>query len=115
MARKPVIPDLSINQILANKSSIIPFLGGEIKSIEGLGERSAYGLPDETGVLVVSVNQFLTKSGLQKQDVIRMADGIPIKDAKTLLDIVQSSNWKPSIIIEVLRNQQLQKIVLSLK
>ena len=117
LARQPKIPDLRLNELLANKSSIIPFMGGEIKAIEGLGDRSAYGLPDEMGVILVTLGEdnLLKKSGLEKGDVIRKADGETLKDLKQLLDIVQSSNWKPSIPIEVIRNQKNIKIELILK
>ena len=117
LARQPKIPDLKINDLLANKSAIIPFMGGEIRAIEGLGDRSAYGLPDEMGVLLVNigVDNLLKKSGLEKGDVIRNADSKTLKDLKQLLDIVQSSNWKPSIPIEVIRNQKILKLDLILK
>jgi Right handed beta helix region len=117
LARQPKIPDLKLNELLANKSAIIPFLGGEIKAIEGLGDRSAYGLPDEFGVIVVSLgaDNLLKKSGLEKGDVIREADGETLKGLKQLIDIVQSSNWKPSIPIEIIRNQKTVKLDLILK
>ena len=117
LARQPMIPDLKLNELLANKSAIIPFMGGEIKAIEGLGDRSAYGLPDEMGVILVTLgaDNLLKKSGLEKGDVIRIADSKTLKDLKQLLDIVQSSNWKPSIPIEVIRNQKILKLDLILK
>lgn len=117
MASKPIIPNLSVYEAVKGKSNTFSVLGGEVKSIEGLGERSAYGLPDETGVLVVSVNQnsLLMKSGVLKQDVIRKADDAVVKDAKAFLDIVQSSQWKSAIDIEVFRNQKTVTLKLLLK
>ena len=43
-----------------------------IRDISGLGDRSAYGLPDESGVLLldVPVASPAAKAGLQKDDVI---------------------------------------------
>lgn len=69
LARKPKIPDLRLHELLANKSSIIPFMGGKIKAIEGLGDRSAYGLPDETGVILVTLGEdnLLKNRALKKE------------------------------------------------
>ena len=82
-----------------------------------MGERSAYGLPDESGALVLEtgVRSLLAASGLKPKDVIRMADGEPVKTAKDLLDIVQSSAWKGKIPVVVIRNQQEVGLTLLLK
>ena len=55
------------------------------------------------------------KSGVLKQDVIRKADDAVVKDAKAFLDIVQSSQWKSAIDIEVFRNQKTVTLKLLLK
>jgi hypothetical protein len=117
ISRKPIIPNPTPSQDVTNKSAIISLFGGEIKSVDGLGDRSAYGLPDESGVIVIAVGTdgFIKKAGLAKGDVIRKADGEIVKDTKSFLDFVQSSNWKPGIALEVLRNQQLVKLYLPLK
>jgi hypothetical protein len=110
----PVLTGITSSQ---NKSALISFLGGTIKSVEGLGERSAYGLPSEEGVIIVSAgnNSLLSKSGLLDKDVIIEADGKSVKDIKVLMDIYQSSSWKGKIPISILRNQQLLKVLLLLK
>jgi hypothetical protein len=101
----------------SGKSKVIPFLGGRIKSVEGLGERSAFGLPDETGVIVVaaSTNSLLAISGVHEKDVIVSADKQPVKDTKALFDIYQSVNWKGEMELQVFRNQQPLRILLKLK
>lgn len=93
------------------------FLGGKIKSIVGLGERSAYGLPDESGALVLSAaaNSLLSSSGIKIRDVIITADGQKVKAANDLLDIVKAATWKGSIPVVIMRNQQQQQITLQLK
>lgn len=114
---QPVIPALINAQLLDNKTSTISFLGGTLKNIEGLGDRSAYGLPDETGILVTSTGQksLLTQSGLLEKDVIRTADGKAVKNIRAFLDIYQEVNWHGKINIEIIRNQQPMKLVLLLK
>ncbi len=117
MALRPVIPQLQTDIGVAYKSAIVPFLGGTIKTVDGLGERSVYGLPDETGVIVISTGKktLLTKSGLLDKDVIVLADGQQTKDVHAFQDIVQAANWKGKITVSVFRNQQLMKLILLLK
>jgi len=117
LALHPPIPTLLNAQALSEKTSTVSFLGGTLKNVEGLGDRSAYGLPDETGIIVLStgINSLLTKSGLVEKDVIRTADGKAVKNINELLDIYQEINWHGKIDLEVLRNQQLMKLVLLLK
>lgn len=117
IALQPVIPVLLTEAGLENKSVAIAFLGGTVKSVDGLGDRSAYGLPDETGVIIISLgdNTLLTKSGLHAKDVIRNADGKQVKDIKQLLDAYQSLNWTGRVPLTVMRNQQMIDITLQTK
>lgn len=117
LALQPTIPVLIGNSSLANHTSTVSFLGGTLKNIEGLGDRSAYGLPDETGVIILSTgkNTLLTQSGLLEKDVIRKADDKPIKNINELLDIYQAINWHGKMKVEVIRNQQLITLTLLLK
>ncbi len=117
LALQPPIPLLLNDKIIDDKSIVTNFLGGKIKSVDGLGERSAYGLPDEYGVIIMTTpaNSLLSQSGLQSKDVIRVADGKAVKKIKDLLEVIQSSNWKGKIEVELMRNQQVIKQTLQLK
>lgn len=117
IAQQPQIPVLITDAGLADKSVAVSFLGGSVKSVDGLGDRSAYGLPDETGVIILSTpaNSLLSLSGLQSKDVIRTADGKAVKDVKQLMDIYQSLNWTGRIPLTVMRNQQVLNIELKTK
>lgn len=117
VALQPPIPTLLNAQIFSGKTTTVSFLGGTLKNVEGLGDRSAYGLPDETGIIVLSTgnNSLLAKSGLMEKDVIRMADGKAVKNIRELMDTYQEINWHGKINLEVIRNQQLIKLVLLLK
>ncbi|MCO5241746.1 MAG: right-handed parallel beta-helix repeat-containing protein [Chitinophagaceae bacterium] len=117
IARQPQIPVLITDAGLADKSVAVSFLGGMIKSVDGLGDRSAYGLPDETGVIILSIenNSLLARSGLQSKDVIRSAGGKPVKDVKQLIDTYQALNWTGHMPLTVIRNQQLLNIELKTK
>jgi hypothetical protein len=61
----------------------------EVRNISGLGDRSAYGLPDESGVLLLNVpaGTLAAKAGLQKDDVILACNGQPVRTVKDLLEL----------------------------
>lgn len=117
IAQQPQIPVLITDTGLSDKSVSISFSGGIIKSINGSGDRSAYGLPDETGVVILTTgnNSLLKQSGLRDRDVIRSAGGKNIKDVKQLMDIYQALNWTGRIPLTVFRDQQLLNIELKTK
>jgi hypothetical protein len=117
VALRPDIP-VFLNQSSPEASiEAIALLGGKIKSITGLGERSAYGLADESGALVLTVgeNSLLASSGIKTKDVIIAADGKKVKTAADLQDIVKAAAWKDKIPVTVMRNQQPREIILRLK
>jgi len=117
LAMQPQIPLLIIDAGLADRSIIVDFLGGKVKSVDGLGDRSAYGLPDEKGVVVMNAPEksLLFMSGLRAKDVIREAGGKLVSDIHALIDIYQSLNWKGQMSLSIIRNQQIVDIELRLK
>lgn len=114
MALQPPFPVLITDPGLEDKSVAVAFLGGTIKSVDGMGDRSVYGLPDETGVIILSVgvNSVLSNSGLMDKDVIRTAANKTISNIKELMDVYQSLNWTGQIPVTVIRNQQILNIIL---
>lgn len=99
-----------------NKNTTISWLGGKIKSVEGLGERSALGLPDEDGVQIIETGKgVLAVSGLQKNDVIRRVGDKPVKNVADLIDAYQQYNWTGKLQLSIWRNQQLMPLTLLLK
>ncbi|XJR90880.1 right-handed parallel beta-helix repeat-containing protein [Elizabethkingia anophelis] len=117
IAAKPEFPTLINNTGNNKNTTTIDFLNATIKSVEGLGERSTFGLPDENGGIIVKIeaNSPLKKAGLQEKDVIRTMDGTEIKKADDLLNIYQLSKWKGQVKVEVMRNQQTLQVNLLLK
>jgi len=67
-----------------------------IRNIAGLGDRSAYGLPDESGVLVLEVPAAspAAKAGLLKGDVIVGANGKPVRTVAALHQLRDSAAGK---------------------
>ncbi len=82
-----------------------------------MGERSAYGLPDENGAIIVKLeaNSPIKAAGLQEKDVIRTMDGTEVIKPGDLLKIYQLSRWKGAVKVEAIRNQQPVTVQLSLK
>lgn len=118
IARKPEITALAATfNKTEGVSAGVPFLGGELADVNGLGDRSAYGLPDENGAIVVTVgtNSLLLKSGLMPRDVIRAANGKTIRKVQDLLAVYESDKEKTSIQIEIMRNQKTEEIRLRIK
>lgn len=93
------------------------WLGATIKNIESLGERSAAGLPDQNGVLVVAIapGTVAAGSGLKKGDVIIRMGEITINNMTDLLQAYQQQRWMGQSAAVIVRNQAQQKLNLILK
>ncbi len=78
-----------------------------VRDIKGLSDRSAYGLPDESGVLLVDVpvESVAAKAGLQKDDVILACREKPVR---TVLDLHQLWDQAAgrSLVLRILRQQK---------
>ena len=109
----PVVNLASSNSAL----TAINWLGAKLKNVAGLGDRSAYGLPDETGVIVdeISAGSILAKSPLKKGDVIRKMNKKEVTSISDLTNIYQEINWTGQTEFEIFRNQKLESIVISFK
>jgi len=87
IARTPEIPAIAktVRKSRVVKRAKYAWQAG-IRDISGLGDRSAYGLPDESGVLLldVPVASPAAKAGLQKDDVIRACNGQVVRTANDL-------------------------------
>jgi hypothetical protein len=115
IAGHPPVPALVLEDNSRRRISVTRFLGGTVKPVENSGERSAYGLPDAAGVIILSAGSgLLSKSGLQDRDVIIKADNAPVKDIKAFLDRCRLAEGKGGIGIEIIRNQQPLKLWLRL-
>lgn len=118
LALQPVIPALVMDKSQQTlKPAGLPFLGGMIKPVESMEERSAYGLQDESGAIIVSVpeNSLLAASGIRPKDVICTANGIKVASAKHLLEILEAAKGKEKIPVEIMRNQQKQVLQVRVK
>ena len=110
IARTPELPQLKKNAKAAvARTAARPdyFCQARVRDIEGLGDRSAYGLPDETGVLLLDVpaDGTLAKSGLVKDDVILACSGKPVRNAGDLRALQDAAKGAP-LKLSAMRRQQ---------
>ena len=117
LAKTPEIPKLIFPAGSNNSIKTTEWLGANLKNIETMGERSAAGLNETSGVLITSINKngLASRSGLQEGDVITNCEENKINNITDLLSTVQGNNWKGVLNIRVIRNQVEEKISLKTK
>ncbi len=78
-----------------------------MRDISGLGDRSVYGLPDETGVLLLDVPAVspAAKAGLEKDDVIRACNGRPVRTVAELQKLRDKAAGK-KLTLSIIRGQK---------
>lgn len=114
-AKPPIKPLLSsLNEI---KGIEVEWLGAKFKNIETLGEKSAAGLHDNNGTLLVQLpaTSLAAKSKLQKGDVIIKMGDQDINSISDLLKTYQTIKWMGQSVVIIIRNQATQNIELSFK
>ena len=117
MARTPNIPKLSKPDQPTTKVQFVKPVRyawqAAVRDITGLGERSAYGLPAESGVLLVNVPAAspAATAGLQKDDVILACNGQAVRTVKDLL-AMRDQAADNKITLSVIRKQKALPIVL---
>jgi len=106
LARTPAIPALVMpgGDTAVDVTSLL--LGAEARDIHGLGDRSAYGLPDESGVLLLKTfaGGDAERAGLRADDVITGCDGRPVGAMVHLRP--RTATGRP-LSLEVRRKQQM--------
>jgi len=80
-----------------------------LKSVDGIGDRSVYGLPDEKGVVIVNAgsNSLFSKSGFMNRDVIRTVQGKIIGNIQHLMEVFRSEQGTSTLSIQIVREQKI--------
>jgi membrane-associated protease RseP (regulator of RpoE activity) len=102
IARTPEIPAIArLPQASRPVKRVNVALQAAIRDIAGLGDRSAYGLADESGVLVLNVpaSSPAAKAGLQQDDVIVACNGQPVKTAYDLQKLRDKAAGQPLTLV----------------
>lgn len=105
IAKTPDIPDY--NPAMsgeAPKPESFASLGMEGRNIKGMGDVSAYGLPGETGVLILKLepSSCLYKEGARPDDVVIAVDGQDVQNAEALRKMLEG---KKSLRMTISRKQ----------
>jgi membrane-associated protease RseP (regulator of RpoE activity) len=102
IARTPEIPAIArLPQASRPVKRVNVALQAAIRDIAGLGDRSAYGLADESGVLVLNVpaSSPAAKAGLQQDDVIVACNGQPVRTAFDLQKLRDKAAGQPLTLV----------------
>jgi S1-C subfamily serine protease len=120
LAKAAPIPDLIAAKFHIGATTL--FLGAHVKSVETLGEQSAAGLAEASGVLILSVDADSPAAlgGLEAGDVIIGVENdegtSPVSKIDKLPDLVaafQARKWQGSIHLKIQRNQREQSILIT--
>lgn len=116
LARQPAFPELVITGKYQTQKEI-GWLDGRVRAVEGLGDRSAYGLPDERGVIITALKEdgLLARAGLRPGDVLRSFCGEPLSSLGQLLMLTEENKWKGSLKAAIFRNQEEKEIMIVLQ
>ncbi len=85
----------------------------QARDISGLGDRSAYGLPNETGVLLqqVRASSAAAAAGFMNEDVVVGCNGKPVTNLASLQEAVNAAAGSP-LNVSLYRKQKLMSIEL---
>jgi hypothetical protein len=115
ITKKPEFP-IPVNQNMRNdKAQLFQWKGAVLKKVKGLGEKSAFGLPEEEGIYILklSKNSIAYKKGLRKNDVILKIGNSKIN---TISDFEQAwKNYKNTLNIEIYRFQKKEWVLFTTK
>ena len=113
LAKKIPLPALiAIDKV--SKEAFIDFMGAKIKNLTTQGERSATGMDDTRGVLVMEVKEGSSADGfLQPNDVILSFNNKPVNRLRDLLEARMSVIGTDTELV-VFRNQKELKLQIKL-
>jgi hypothetical protein len=110
IARTPLLPVpwVSATASAARAVEAVNWFGARVRNIADEGEKSAFGLPGVTGVLVLDVpaDSAFAKAGLQRNDVILSVNGEKTADTTALLRQAPALPAGSSLKIGVARDQR---------
>ncbi len=108
IASQPEIPDLNCNASSLQQKEY-NWLNSKIRAVQGAGDRSAFGLPDEKGIIVLEVPEHspLYKTGVTAGDVIYKLNKHTLTSVDDLLNLIKKYKGFKKLDIDYFRNQQL--------
>ncbi|WP_215714216.1 PDZ domain-containing protein [Akkermansia glycaniphila] len=110
LAKSPVFPEYKPVVVKKDPNAMqVEPLGVTCRNIRGMGDVSAYGLPGESGVLVLATDSWASfyREGGRADDVIVSVDGKDVRDVNALLSALSG---RKSVKLVLIRNQA-EKVV----
>ncbi|MDD5773785.1 MAG: Do family serine endopeptidase [bacterium] len=94
------------DDLLSHGRVIRPMIGIQLQSLDKKWAQY-YNLKEENGVLVAGIipSSPAEKAGIRKGDIILKLDNIEIKDARDMVEKVQSKRVGDKVVLEVLRDE----------
>lgn len=117
IARQPTFPPLKKSGMAAGNNKPVEWMEGTLRRVSGAGDRSAYGLPNEMGMIVESVQKGgrLERAGLAKGDVILSIEGSKVHSPEELLEETDKHKGTQKVQVTYFRNQKEQTALLNLE
>lgn len=112
-------PEFPLVQIIDanNENKTYSWLGATVRTINGLGDRSAFGLPDEKGIVIIDIEKgsLADKAGFNKNDVIRAMAGRDISTIEEVFALTEENRWKGKVFATIIRNQTEEIVQIKFK
>ena len=115
-AENPGFPEIQLID-RNNGSKEYEWLGAKIRLVSGMGDQSAFGLPDQRGVIITDVREgsLAESSGFRRNDVIRAVNGNEISSIEEIYSYSEENRWLGSMNLKIFRNQKEEEKRISLK
>ncbi len=121
-ARTPPAPELFLSSDTTGVDETFDVLGATVRRVATEGDKSAYGLPSISGVIIESIQagSIAEKGGLRARDVIIGAfdewnsDPEKIHDVAALRSSNQARRWMGILSFVIVRNQVEERVVIDL-
>lgn len=116
IAKMPEFPLIQIIDV-NNENKTYTWLGTTIRPVNGLGDRSAFGLPDEKGIIITHVEKgsLADKAGLSRNDVIRAMANKEVSTIEEVFALTEENRWKGKVPVTIFRNQIEENIQIKFK
>lgn len=118
LAKTPDVPVLvMLSRNYSSENKVVEWLGAQLKNIETKEEKSASGLSEVAGTIIVQIENgsIAEREGLLAGDVIIKAEETQIKTNTDLLKVYQEIAWTAKINLVVFRNQSEKAIKVKIK
>ncbi len=116
ITQNPGIPALlTFTDDQQHRSPAVNWLGAHIKNVESMAERSAAGLSETSGVIVLETDKdsAVSPGGLQKGDVIIRAEGVTVDRVSQLMAVYQEKKHTGRLTLTIFRNQAEQQLFIT--